>query len=106
MYNQITDVKQVTKSFFQTRSLISDTSVLSKALALEWAALGGGGVTIPGRPDESPGRGTECYGLIDMMVLGHQLGSMVLEIFFKLNESMILWSIEWFILYSQNHRRD
>lgn len=90
MCNQITDVGKVIKPLFQNRSLIPATSIIYNVLALEQAAQRGGGVAIPGSVDESTGCGPECYGLIDMMVFGQQLDSTVLEVFFKLNESMIL----------------
>ena len=39
-------------------------------------------------------RGTSRQGLVGMVVMGWQLGLMILEIFSNLNDSMILWFYE------------
>ena len=59
--------------------------------ALEQAAQGGGGVTIPGGVQKMCKCGTSGHGLAGMVVLGGWLDSMILEVFSNLNESMILW---------------
>jgi len=52
--------------------------------ALEQAAQGGGGVTIPGSVQETCSCGTLGHGLVGMVVLGWQLDLMSLEIFSNL----------------------
>lgn len=37
------------------------------------------------------GRGTRCHGLVGVVVFHQRLDSMILEIFPKLNDSMIPW---------------
>lgn len=41
---------------------------------------GGGGITKPGGVPETAGCDTWCYGLVDMMVLGQRLDT-ILEVF-------------------------
>ena len=58
--------------------------------ALEQAAQGSGGVTIPGGVQKACRCGTSGYGLVSMVVLGGWLDLMILEIFSNLNNPMIL----------------
>lgn len=55
---------------------------------LEQAAQGGGADNIPGTVQEMKEHGTHCYGLVDMLVFCQRLGSMTLEVFLNLNDSM------------------
>ena len=60
-----------------------------KDQALEQAAQGSGGLTMPGGVQKMRRRGTSGRGLVGMVVLGWQLDLMILEVFSKLNDSMI-----------------
>ena len=51
---------------------------------LEWAAQGGGGVTISGGVQETFRCCTEGHGLVGNMVVGGQLDWMILEVFSNL----------------------
>lgn len=55
-----------------------------------WNGLprGGGGVTILGNVQQTPGCGTQCPGLVDKVGSGHRLGVMILKGFSNLHDSM------------------
>ena len=61
---------------------------------MEAAAQRGVGVPIPGGVQGTPGRGTQCSGLGDTMEMGQMLASMVLEVFYNLSDSLILYLSE------------
>lgn len=53
-------------------------------------AQGSGGVLIPGGVYRNTERGTQCSGVVDMVVfIGHTLDSMIPEIFSSLIDSLI-----------------
>lgn len=56
----------------------------------EKAAEEDSGVSIPGSAQGTTGRGTQCCGVIDRVVFGHRLHSMILEVFSNLIGSVIL----------------
>jgi len=58
--------------------------------ALEQAAQGSDEVPIPGGVQKTCRYGTSGYGLVGMAVLGGWLDLMILEVFSKLNDFMIL----------------
>lgn len=53
------------------------------------AAQGGGEVPNPGNVQGRTGRGTWCSGLGYKVGIGHRVGSMVLDIFSNLDDSVI-----------------
>lgn len=57
---------------------------------MEWAAQGGDRVTIPGGVHKGSGCGIRCRGLVDVVLLGHGLDSMIAEGFPNLIDSVIL----------------
>jgi len=64
-------------------------------LLKEWSGIGTGcpgrcGVPIPGGVQKTCRCGTLGHGLADMVVVGGWLNSMILEVFSKPNDSMIL----------------
>ena len=58
--------------------------MLKSGQALEQAAQGGGGVTIPGGVQKTCRCGILGHGLVGMVVLGEQLDLIILEIFSNL----------------------
>ncbi|KAJ7427165.1 hypothetical protein WISP_09242 [Willisornis vidua] len=58
--------------------------------ALEQAAQGDDGVTLPGDVQEMTGCGTLCHYLVDNVVSGQRLYSMIVDEFSNLNVSVIL----------------
>jgi len=58
--------------------------------ALEQAAQGSGGITIPGGVQKMCRSGSSGHGWAGMVVLGWRLDLMILEVFSNLNDSMIL----------------
>ena len=58
--------------------------------ALDQAAQGSGGVTIPGGVQKPSGCGPLGHGLTGMAVLGWWWDLMILEVFSNLNNPMIL----------------
>lgn len=61
--------------------------------ALEWAVLGGGGVTVHGGVKEKTECGTQCHGVVDKVVLGHWLDLMISKVLSDLSDSMILQNL-------------
>lgn len=61
------------------------------ALALEQAAQGGSGLTIPGRVQEMTGCDTYCCGLVGKVAFSQRLDLMALEVFSKLIDSVVLF---------------
>lgn len=59
-------------------------------IALEGAAHGVGGVSIPEGAQEMAGFGPQCHSLVDKLEVSQRLDSMVSEVFFNLNYSVIL----------------
>ena len=59
--------------------------------ALEQAAQGSGGVTIPAGVQKTCRCGISGHGLVGIVVLGGRLDLMILEVFSNLNDSMILF---------------
>ena len=57
---------------------------------LDQAAQGGGWVTFPGGVQKMHRCGTSGHNLAGMVVLGRWLDLMILEVFYNLNDSMIL----------------
>lgn len=57
---------------------------------MKWAAQGGGGVLIPRGVQGITGCGIQCSRLGDKVGIGHRLDSVILEVFSKLNESLII----------------
>lgn len=55
------------------------------------AAQGGGGSTIPGGVEGTSERGAQCSALVDKAVIGQRLDPGILEIFYNINDSMILF---------------
>lgn len=51
---------------------------------------GGGGAILPGIFQEMTGHATYWYSLVDMVVFGQGLDSIILKIFSNLNSSVIL----------------
>ena len=60
---------------------------------LEQNAQEVGWVTIPGGVQGTWRWGIERHGLVVMVGVGQQLDNMILEVFFSLNDSVILWSV-------------
>ncbi|KAL9826564.1 tectonic-like complex member MKS1 isoform 2-T2 [Geothlypis trichas] len=58
---------------------------------LEGAVQGGDGVPISGGMQGRTGGGTQCSSLSEKVGIGHRLNSKILEVFSKLNDSLILW---------------
>lgn len=56
---------------------------------LQWAAQGGGGVTLPGSAQEMSGCGIWCHGLVGKVVIGQRLDLVTSEILYKPNDYVI-----------------
>lgn len=47
-----------------------------------------------GRAQEMTGQSTQCFGLVGVVVFGQRLGSIILEVFSKLDDTMIFFLAE------------
>ena len=73
--------------------------------ALDQAAQGGGGVTIPGGIQKMCRCGTSGHGLAGTGVLGWRLDLIILEVFSNINISMILcWRERWGVVNTSGNR--
>lgn len=57
----------------------------------DWTAQGAGWVTITRGVQEMSGHGTQCCGLVDIVVISQRLDT-ILQVFFSLNDSEILFA--------------
>jgi len=70
--------------------VLGEISLLKEWSGIGTAVQGSGGVTIPGGVQKTRRYGASGRGLAGMVVLGWRLDSMILEVFSKLNDSLIL----------------
>lgn len=71
----------------------SQQSQAALQLGKEWLPREVGGVTIPGRIQETIGCGTWCCVLVDKVVFNQRLDSIILEVFSSTNDSVILCQV-------------